>query len=150
MNDELQSVWEEVVIAWTRWTTEICAEGLMKTTNILRIAGVQADIRTEYLLSTNPERCSFTRPLGTHNVPYTPDNGQCPTWLWSDTDRWSSGSCTTSALDFLEMSALIYQFVRNLWIDLISRHAVGDLCHQFGLHGVIYVARGVRYLVCNK
>jgi hypothetical protein len=51
--------------------------------------------------------------------------------LYSYIDRWSNGTCASSALDFLKMSTLIYQFVRNLWFDLISKHTAGDPCYQF-------------------
>jgi hypothetical protein len=47
MNDELEKIWRETVVAWLRNYDKICLEGLRKTTETVRIAGVAAEFKTK-------------------------------------------------------------------------------------------------------
>jgi hypothetical protein len=56
MNDELEMIWDEVVVAYSRYYLWICLEGRRKSMKYHRIADIMAGIRTEYLRNTNLER----------------------------------------------------------------------------------------------
>jgi hypothetical protein len=50
MNDELEVIWKETVMAELKYYLRICLEGLKNTTETsIRIADVPVEIRTEYL-----------------------------------------------------------------------------------------------------
>jgi hypothetical protein len=55
MNDELERIWKEAVMALSRHSPGIWLEGLMKATRN-KIAYVLADIRTEHPPDTNLDR----------------------------------------------------------------------------------------------
>jgi hypothetical protein len=48
MRDELERIWKEASITWSRYCPDICLEELRKNTKVLSIAGVPAEIRTQY------------------------------------------------------------------------------------------------------
>jgi hypothetical protein len=62
VNDKLEVIWKEVVVAETRCYPETClgGGGLNKSTKYFnRIASVLTEIRTEHLPNTSLERCHY-------------------------------------------------------------------------------------------
>jgi hypothetical protein len=57
MNAELERLWKEPVVAY------ICPEGLRKPTKSPSVAGVRAEIRTDYFPNTSPELYRCANPL---------------------------------------------------------------------------------------
>jgi hypothetical protein len=56
MNDELEMIWKEVVMAQLRHYPGICLERLRKTTETLsQDNGVPAEIQTKYFLNVSKE-----------------------------------------------------------------------------------------------
>jgi hypothetical protein len=53
MNDELERIWKEVTVTYSRYHAGICLEVLRKTT--FKIVGGPADTRTEHLANTSLE-----------------------------------------------------------------------------------------------
>jgi hypothetical protein len=49
MNDEMEWIWKEAVMCYSRNYPGFCLEGLRETTDNLRIGGVLAEIRPEHL-----------------------------------------------------------------------------------------------------
>jgi hypothetical protein len=55
MNDELERMWKEAVVAKFKILSRYFLEGLRKTTNTLRIAGLRAVIWSQDLLNKKQE-----------------------------------------------------------------------------------------------
>jgi hypothetical protein len=53
MNDELESIWKEVIVTYSRYHAGTFLEVLRKTT--FKIVGGPADLRTEHLVNTSLE-----------------------------------------------------------------------------------------------
>jgi hypothetical protein len=51
MNDEIERIWKEAVLCYSRNYPGIFLEGLRETTDSLRIASVLDEIRIEHLLN---------------------------------------------------------------------------------------------------
>jgi hypothetical protein len=65
MNDEMERIWKEAIVAQSKYYPRIFLEGLKKTTkNTVRTAGVAAETRTEHLPNTSLEHYYSTSVFG--------------------------------------------------------------------------------------
>jgi hypothetical protein len=66
MTNQLERIWKEVYMAYSRYYPYIFLERPRKNTNkSVMIAGAPTEIRTEYLVNTSLERYRFASPFGT-------------------------------------------------------------------------------------
>jgi hypothetical protein len=64
MIDELETIWKEVVVAYSIYYPGILLKFWKITTkSAVRTAGVSAEIRTDYLPNTNRERYRYASPI---------------------------------------------------------------------------------------
>jgi hypothetical protein len=64
VNNEFERIWKEVIVTYLRPIRAFLLERLMRTMKNLRIAGVPAEIQTEYFQNTYIKYCHYTILLG--------------------------------------------------------------------------------------
>jgi hypothetical protein len=64
INDELERIWKEVVVAKSRNAPELLAGNEEQEKSTVRIPGVRIEIRTDCLRNTSPERYRYGKLLG--------------------------------------------------------------------------------------